>query len=355
MNGAGVIGDARPILSLTGLRGLCCLLVVLYHYKNNVWVPGWIDGGIPVSMFFTLSGYLMAHVYTTVPLPPRAFWVKRIARIAPLYYLGLILYSYRLVGELYRHPNDVMMWVSAISSVLGLQSLVPLMPFWMSVGWSLSVEVVAYVLFPFLPSGAGFVGLTWLVCAYLPVLGVLLLPPQLQFLVYYHAAFRVWEFVLAAVTTKMILAHDFHVSKNYIDVAPLMWLAFVLGLPYVPHTETVQLLFHNGWLSMLNFCVVVCIREESSWVGWLLSTRFFTWAGEISFSAYVIHMMCEKIVLDLFDHEADRDPLHHLSYLALYLLLVLGASQLVHICFEKPASKCLSKGLASPTTTANSS
>ena len=79
---------ARPALgylpSLDGLRGIAVAAVVAYHLDF-----GWAQGGyLGVSLFFTLSGYLisrlmMGEVERTGRVAVGAFWRRRIKRLAP--------------------------------------------------------------------------------------------------------------------------------------------------------------------------------------------------------------------------------------------------------------------------------
>lgn len=49
----------KELPSLTGIRGLAALIVVLYHFR----VPGFGFGWFAVDIFFVLSGYILAHIY----------------------------------------------------------------------------------------------------------------------------------------------------------------------------------------------------------------------------------------------------------------------------------------------------
>jgi peptidoglycan/LPS O-acetylase OafA/YrhL len=75
--------------ALDGLRGISIIAVVLFHACATSSLTGWFRGGaLGVSVFFTLSGFLIttvllreAEAHGRVDL--RRFWTRRIRRLAP--------------------------------------------------------------------------------------------------------------------------------------------------------------------------------------------------------------------------------------------------------------------------------
>ena len=136
---------------LTPLRFVAAILVVLYHRGETVppfdlpWIHAVIaQSNVAVSFFFCLSGFIMATVYRD-GVDARAYWIARFARIYPVYALAL-------AACLVTGP-DITAGQYGLDSVL-LQAWVP--GWAMTVnppGWSLSVEVLFYALFPVLTRG----------------------------------------------------------------------------------------------------------------------------------------------------------------------------------------------------------
>lgn len=78
---------------MDGLRGIAILLVILYHNFNFIeyFNYGWLG----VDLFFVLSGFLITDILLRTLQEPhyfRNFYVRRVLRIFPLYYLVLVFF-----------------------------------------------------------------------------------------------------------------------------------------------------------------------------------------------------------------------------------------------------------------------
>ena len=154
---------------LLGLRAFACFLVLMGHYflvvfpflptprehsfapflRSSPWAGVWI--------FFTLSGFLMGkgfatHRYRLDEAGCRAFWYNRALRIAPVYYLGLLLVMSMRYPALFLWKN---LWLLLEIAMFDYRGDLPV-PI-MGALWSVSTEVQFYLLVPVL-----MVGLFWL-------------------------------------------------------------------------------------------------------------------------------------------------------------------------------------------------
>ncbi|SDW50773.1 Peptidoglycan/LPS O-acetylase OafA/YrhL, contains acyltransferase and SGNH-hydrolase domains [Amycolatopsis xylanica] len=138
----------RHFHGLTGVRALAAVAVVFFHYGGPALGP--LQGWIAVHLFFVLSGFLI----TTLSLREedrsgrvslRAFWVRRVFRIMPVYYTVLALTAvFVVIGGQY--------WSSRLGDAMPLylvfgNELVDYnTPLGMS--WTLGVEEKFYFVWP---------------------------------------------------------------------------------------------------------------------------------------------------------------------------------------------------------------
>ena len=142
--------------ALDGLRAVAALMVVFHHARTH-WLWGWLEGWNGVTLFFVLSGFLI----TTLALREeealgalrwRAFVVRRVFRIVPIYVVSLALYVVAMVavGIGASHRG------SFVHAMPWYVSPFPEVPFFththivFSLAWSLGIEEKFYLLWPLL-------------------------------------------------------------------------------------------------------------------------------------------------------------------------------------------------------------
>ncbi len=149
---------APRLESLTAIRFFAALHVVLYHAQCTLWpdLPPALErlrdhGDTAVGLFYVLSGFILAYSYAPGEARvehPKQFWLARLARIGPLYWLSfLACVAYRLhAGGGIR--SNLRGFLAAATM---LQAWTPTAIYgWNTPGWSLSVEAAFYLAFPLL-------------------------------------------------------------------------------------------------------------------------------------------------------------------------------------------------------------
>jgi peptidoglycan/LPS O-acetylase OafA/YrhL len=147
------------VRAIDGLRAVALALVLLFHAE----VPGFDGGFLGVSLFFTLSGYLITQLLlgertTTGSIGLGGFWARRVRRLAPASMACLLIVSVlvlvtdwfpgpRLPGDVVAAATEVANWRFAVADVsyadLFRSGPSPVLHF-----WSLSIEEQFYLLFP---------------------------------------------------------------------------------------------------------------------------------------------------------------------------------------------------------------
>ena len=159
------------IHSHTALRGVAAILVVLYHLQFGTQHRLAFERAVPllercyllVDLFFILSGFIIsltgraARDGTMRMGDVRAFYAARIARVYPLHVfcLGYAVMFGLIQAGVFRivKGRGSLDWDQAASffqELLLIQSWIPGAPYWNVPSWSISAEIFAYALFPFL-------------------------------------------------------------------------------------------------------------------------------------------------------------------------------------------------------------
>ena len=151
--------DLKP---LTSLRFIAAFWVLLYHFKDhlglNMGQLGLVaDGYLGVDLFFTLSGFILAHVYLTSVGDGRfgygGFLKNRIARVYPMHLAALaamlVLFAGASVLGAGVGSPEAFKWSDLPAHLLmvhawGATEAVG----WNFPSWSISAEWAAYLLFP---------------------------------------------------------------------------------------------------------------------------------------------------------------------------------------------------------------
>ena len=299
---------------LTWLRGIAAFLVLVSHtvrVSHGVYMPGdypvrmflfeALDlGDFGVALFFALSGctLFLSYAPTTTITEVGHFYLKRIARIWPAYFVSLCVYIAfgTFFQTVYGPPSgnwieflsrdwgwrDVATYLTLTSNFIGVPQL------FNTAYWSLPVEFQFYLLFPlaiFLlrwRSGAGIV----LVCVVLYSIGWLR-PWQLP-------DYRV--FSMAYIFCGGILSGYFYKSSKV--RLPFITTSSVFGIVLVflsalwnkwVNLPNIHILGNQDlWLGLCAiFCVLLALHTTTPTV--TIFSRFLSRYGEISYSIYLFH------------------------------------------------------------------
>jgi peptidoglycan/LPS O-acetylase OafA/YrhL len=346
--------------ALTSLRGLAALWVVLYHYSvqclPNLDATPYTDlihkGYLAVDMFFMLSGFVMTHVYhrafsESVTRHYRSFLIARIARIYPLHLLILLMFVATAVASslmagapsasIHSIPLRGSESVTAfIANVFMLQGLDASNLSWNYPAWSISVEFIAYLLFPFaLPA-------IWHASDKAKFLVAIVLFALLVLLAYLTTGnFDQWdgpitllrcipEFILG---TLLYCAFRSAKKESLLDRDAVAFgtLAFII------------VCLHVGAPDLLIIClfallILTAVLNAGSFSKFA-SAHPLIWLGDISYSLYLIHGFVQFVTTKLLgrfgiQNHADLSINDSLALMLLMVGICLAAAHLTYFGVE---------------------
>ena len=147
------------------LRGVAILSVVFFHvlivrpFAGPWWIRWVGQGAEGVGLFFLISAWSLAASWRYRAgrdrRPVRSFWARRFWRIAPMYYLLLVVTGIFTRGKSNVAPAAMRAnphtWPSFLAHVTFVFGWLPAFQnSWIGVEWSIGAEATFYLLFPWL-------------------------------------------------------------------------------------------------------------------------------------------------------------------------------------------------------------
>jgi peptidoglycan/LPS O-acetylase OafA/YrhL len=335
------------------LRALMALWVLVHHgvYMVDVSIPFIDNAGYGVDVFMMISGFLMVYQFRRgqafepweSPKTWLRFYIRRFFRIAPLYYLALIV---ALRGTAFDVKNVL----------LHLSFLFGLFPKYCSNNqlpdWSLTLEMQFYAVFPFLMlfiRRFGYVMLTvvaGLLAIYWPYFWEIYVPTTPKPLGFYpQPSFLVLK--LSCFVAGMLIAEAQHHlrSKPHRSVVAFV-LAFALScinqfwiFPILAGITAIFVTARRG--EQTGFIFEVFQR--------ICSSRPVVFSAEISYGVYLFHsLVLLPIAVFLMRHGMEHaQPFYRVGLLfALAFPIIFALAWLLYRYIEQPGIK-LGKWIAS--------
>ncbi|MEN3147751.1 acyltransferase [Neorhizobium sp. IRAMC:178] len=345
---------------MTGIRGAAAVFVMIYHFEldrvpsNGAFSTFLNHGYLSVDLFFILSGFVMAHVYGPSFLSGAFrfgdFLWHRIARIYPLYLavtLAFIALAFVKSSRVDIGP-DVF-----LSNMLMLQALGN----WPSIdppAWSVSAEMVVYLLFP--------------------VIGLLCLKSSRT------AALLLGIGALLAILI-LTLAASLHyigstISKGLLDLiaSPFTLIrclaGFTLGqLVWRLHNDpaaasfasrtSIQIcvgllvlvaLTQTDWdfpIYLLIILLIFCLSTDRGMFSGFFASRPLHFLGDISFAVYLTHYRALGVWGMVEGRLGNTDfVIRNLVATVVTSMVVIAVSWLLHVAIERPCRQLIRKGSA---------
>ena len=370
--------SVSTIPALTGVRFFLAAYVVVFHFGQEslsrfpVVVRNLAGAGyVSVSMFFLLSGYVLARSYSGMQAKERSkFWVARFARVAPAYYtavaVSMVIWSY----SFYRHAA-VFAWATAATALTCTNAWFLQVNLWNFPAWSLTCEWFFYLIFPFVVSPVqkfsrtqlkGAIAFLGGLAVFLPLLylawrpdGVglsLLSQSQITHEPFQNLAvrkaladgiYKYFQFLPLAHLPVFLLGvalgryrvafggpRDTLLAKVFVHLSILLMFVILAGSGWFPH-----LLLHNAVLALCFAGFVYYV--ESLWkpLGNLLASPVCLLLGEASYALYILQFPLNDYLRLLLGKLHIEDA--GLRILAVRIALFTLASVIVFRKIEIPA------------------
>ncbi len=313
-------GERLYLPELDGLRFIAFLMVFFFH---GGWPEGMVrmlvgrtaaralreNGGYGVQLFFILSGYLITTLllreearYGRIHL--KAFWIRRILRIWPLYYLLIAIGFFVLPGldgQLGTSTYREMLRTHLLPFLAFLgnwsMALIRPAPDWLSVLWSVCVEEQFYLIVPLfvaivtprlrVPIVAAMIATSvafrgW--CAY---------RFESQLMIVFNT-FAQFDTLLSGVLLAMVLGsnRDRPVLRRWLRW--LQWPIYVgfgwlLTWPRLGQGTPIHRTFDFVWIWLCGVGIVMVAVWGRGWLQRSLAYSRLVWLGKISYGLYMYH------------------------------------------------------------------
>lgn len=335
------------IEQLTFTRFLAAVSVVVFHYggksfpfynENIAFI--FRNADVCVSYFFILSGFVMILAYGNKVFISAGDYLKnRLARIYPLYFLAILI-----ILLLQFREKNIDYW-GLFLNVFMIQAWIPDKVLSVNPpGWSLSVELLFYAIFPFvfnrflkkmtLERITVVIVLFW-------VLSQIIF--QLYFFRYeenqlgiikdvlkYNPLLHLNEFLVGNLAGLFFIRNLKEKKDNYDFILLILVALLILALKF-----PLGLNFHNGLLAVLFIPMLFFISLNNGIITKLFRNRVFVFLGEISFGIYIlqhpVYALISAYSVNKYLHISDPTIVF---FLRLFILIVF--SSVAYIYLEKP-------------------
>lgn len=322
---------------LNGIRAIAALLVVFSHISLKSSELGFKYGhgidmaGYGVTMFFVLSGYLITFLLLKEydkkgTISYKNFYIRRILRIWPLYYLALIIACLigLVQGENYS-TSTLLFYVFFMPNVPyifgGVIHLVaPL--------WSVGVEEQFYLFWPWL--------FKFRKNLYLIMWGIIITFLLLKLFLRVYENSNWYSFLSATRFHCMAIGGigAYHVFNNDTRLKALYNRA-VQGCCWIILAVSVYKPFHifsflDGEIYAVVFLIIILNVSSNPRPLVKLENRILNWLGNISYGIYVYHMFAIAFVFSL----ASYFPRNLSGVILIFSAIIVLTLAMAHISYH---------------------
>jgi peptidoglycan/LPS O-acetylase OafA/YrhL len=306
--------QSQNYISVQYLRAIAALMVVCFHLHTSGAFPitigtSWLASG--VDIFFVISGFIMVRSTEGKGLSAMEFFIKRLVRIVPLYWL-LTCLAITLYGVSFAHNSASFLFIPALHPEFG--------KYWpiLEPGWTLNFEMFFYLVF----------GLTFA------------LPPKRQLA------------LIAILFSLLVLAGAIFSLPGSINfyTNPLL-LEFVAGMAVARFAKQLP-----AWTCLAGFALLIGLHpyELPRVVGYgipavIIFSSFLSAesrmpqigalkiVGDSSYAIYLVHLFTLGPARALWQLYFEVNY----AFMVFAMLVTIGIGIMLHIGFERPVTRNL--------------
>jgi Predicted acyltransferases len=286
--------------SFDGLRALAAILVIAYHFSGPSWPvsTGWLG----VHLFFVLSGFLITTLLIREErrngrVSLRDFWIRRVFRILPAYYVVLAITVGTILLQNQATEQGLLAsigWFATVNPDLAPTSL------GFVVAWTIGVEQRFYLLWPVLAFVAVGVAGRRRVVVWAVATSTLLALTLLVSGSFVHYIVILMGCGLAmALHSRRGFAAARHLTSPLLTVGMIgVLLAALLAAPALQRLSGSDVVAILVFGAAVTFALPGLIASRP--IVRVLSARPLVWLGRRSYSLYLVQMVASGVVLALF-------------------------------------------------------
>lgn len=348
---------------LNGLRFFAAFLVIIHHIEqnklllnlpNNFFVP-FIEtiGSLGVTLFFVLSGFLITFLLLTEKerfkdISIKQFYIRRVLRIWPLYYLIVVLGLFVLPQFSF---FDIPIWTENVSNNLGIKSIffflilpnvAALITYpipYAAQTWSIGVEEQFYLVWPWiikyskkyllvLISIILFLLITRNIVEYFYHQSIAVNNPNqdnklIKALFHYVDHLRIGCMAIGGIGAYLLYFNkQKSISLLFNPLVQLLSWIIIFGLLYTGFEIP---FIHHEFFAILFLIIVLNISSNrNSWVK--MENGFFNFLGKISYGLYMYHniaiVLCINLLMKYAGFKFDNFYSNFILYVLSFMITI---------------------------------
>jgi exopolysaccharide production protein ExoZ len=331
--------------SVQQLRAAAALGVLIFHVETQVgrmgyegYWPNFLSSG--VDIFFVISGFIMWVTTYGRNVTPTQFFMNRLSRIVPLYWLITAVALLILLVRPEWMQSGALDWPHVLKSFLFIPSIHPVTLTTMEpliiAGWTLNYELLFYAIFAIallLPPTSRLLAA---IAALVALASIRFLSPEPLTVLWFYSSDIVLEFGIG------MLIGWFVTSRRSLPTVPsllLIALGAILLAAYANRADMdLPRLVVRGIPSAAIVLGAICCELN----GKVIRSAFVNYLGDASYSLYLVHGLALSAFAQVWRRLApDAVVANYAIFTVLAVTLACAAGLVVYELVEKPIAQAI--------------